>query len=615
MAKMSNCCRDYKLNQVFLINNESDFVDLCKLQLNKVNNDMIQFVIKIRKEDFVVSSFHLLSDNKIALLYISVEGGLLRYNDFAVKMFKDIEKMKSFLALPRLKALVLGTSQIDNLYVEKYLINYENMSYNMTIFPYPGVTGAKEFILAIEPAEAWERWIQGEQSTVAIIQSVIDAISDGIIIVDANGYVRQTNRSYNRMVNIEKDDYAGKHTHELLEAGMIHAELTPMVVEQDRAVSIVDLRNDKDILMTGTPIRNIKGKIISVVCNVRDVSELRHLKELLEASKKTERMYLQQLEQITKEQRERRFIVESPKMQQIVNLCMRVAPTDSTITITGESGTGKGALAAFIHGISNRSGKDLVHINCGAIPPALIESELFGYEAGAFTGASSKGKQGLFEMADGGTLFLDEIGELPLNMQVKVLQAIQEKAIMRIGGKKVIRLNIRIITATNRDLKKMILEKTFREDLYYRLNVISIHIPPLRERKDEIMALSSHFLEQFNRKYGFDCWFSEALIKAFLAYQWPGNIRELENAIERLVVSSISSEIAMADFIEMDGVLEHMDSVESFPLKEILEQKERSILINTYLNARNTRKAAKILGISQSSFVKKAQKYQISLNK
>lgn len=562
-----------------------------------------------------MTKFDLLEDHNIAILYVSGNMELLRYNSYALEFFHSMAGIHRFLAFPRLKVLLSGLLYMENMYSEKYLIHYDGSPYNMMIYLYRGVTGETEYILSIEPADAWERWLQGEQASVAMIQSVIDAISDGVILVDAASYVRQTNKTYNHMVDIQAEDYAGHHTHELFEAGMIHAELTPMVIDQDKEVSIVDLRNDKDILMTGTPIRDKKGKIISVLCNVRDVSELRHLKEKLEASKRSEQRYLNQLKEFKREAGKKQFIAQTPKMQQIMDLSLRIAPTDSSVLISGESGTGKGVLATFIHDVSNRAGKKMIHINCGAIPPSLIESELFGYEAGAFTGASSKGKQGLFEMADGSTLFLDEIGELPLNMQVKVLQAIQEKAIMRVGGKKVIKLDFRIIAATNRDLKKMIMEKSFREDLYYRLNVISIRIPPLRERKEEIPYLANHFTEVCNRKYKRDCWLSPDLLKVFSAYRWPGNIRELENTVERLIVTGSAPEIAVADFIEIDGVAEELEAPESLPLREIMEQKERSLLMLAYLNAKNTRKAAKILGISQSAFVKKAQKYHIPLRK
>ncbi len=337
------------------------------------------------------------------------------------------------------------------------------------------------------------------------------------------------------------------------------------------------------------------------------------MKEQLSESKKVQQDYIKRLEEAMSSDLFKDIITNSPNMQQIIDLALRVAPFDSTILLLGESGVGKGVLANLIHQSSKGNDRPMVSINCGSIPPNLFESELFGYEAGAFTGASKGGKAGMFELADNSTLFLDEIGDLPIDMQVKVLQAIQDKIIMRIGGNKPINVNVRIIAATNRDLEEMIRQKTFREDLYYRLNVLPIKLPPLRERTEDIYSLTMYFTNKLNEKYGMNKRMSPPLIKALLNYQWPGNIRELENTVEPLLITSADDDISLSSYYEIKGELRKANNNTSIPLQEILDQKEKEIILLTYQNTRSTRKSALILGIGQATFVRKAKKHGIPL--
>ncbi|BAE86541.1 hypothetical protein DSY4752 [Desulfitobacterium hafniense Y51] len=286
---------------------------------------------------------------------------------------------------------------------------------------------------------------------------------------------------------------------------------------------------------------------------------------------------------------------------------------DSTVLILGESGVGKELIAQLIHRASHRSEKPFIKINCGAIPANLLESEFFGYEAGSFTGALKEGKKGLFELADGGTLFLDEVGELPLEHQVKVLRAIQEKEILRVGGKKTIKLDIRIIAATNRDLEAMIREKAFREDLYYRLNVVPMTIPPLRQRKEDVIPIALELLARYNTAYGYQKWIHPEVMDCLLNYDWPGNIRELENTIERLVVTSMDDCITKDAMAEIKSIDVHPAPNGLTSLKAFLEKEENRLLEEAYRLMGSTRKAAAVLGISQSSMVKKMKKYGIEI--
>ena len=305
---------------------------------------------------------------------------------------------------------------------------------------------------------------------------------------------------------------------------------------------------------------------------------------------------------------------ESSQMMKMLKMCAHVAPTMSSICLLGESGTGKEVIADAIHASSSQTEGPIVKVNCAAIPETLIESEMFGYEKGAFTGANPHGSAGKFELANGGTLFLDEIGELPLSMQAKLLRALQDKAITRIGGSKVIKLNFRLITATNRNLEEMVKEGTFREDLYYRICVIPIHLPPLRERKDDILLLANEFLAALNDRQVHKQHFSVDVQNALVEYDWPGNIRELRNCVERMSILSMGEEIG-TDVLppQISGGTQPENGNDprgQYNLHKILEKVEddtiRSVLS---LTEGNRSKAIEMLGISKRNFYIKLEKY------
>jgi transcriptional regulator with PAS, ATPase and Fis domain len=299
-------------------------------------------------------------------------------------------------------------------------------------------------------------------------------------------------------------------------------------------------------------------------------------------------------------------------MKTLMSVVEKVARVDSNILLIGESGVGKGLIAETIHKLSNRSNNNFVNINCGAIPETLLESELFGYEKGAFTGANREGKIGQIELADKGTLFLDEISELPLQMQVKLLKVINEKKFIRVGGTKTVTSDFRLIAATNKDLRRLVKEGKFREDLFYRLNVVPISIPPLRERKEDIIVLVKYFLEKYNKRYNVSKKISPEAFDVFLEYNWPGNVRELENCIERIVVTVDKDIIDLSD---LPGFLfkpfqDYTEPTELLPLKKAVEQTERQLIIKAYKLYKNTYKVANILGISQPTVVRKLKKYK-----
>lgn len=292
-----------------------------------------------------------------------------------------------------------------------------------------------------------------------------------------------------------------------------------------------------------------------------------------------------------------------------------MANTDITVLITGETGCGKEVFSTELHHKSNRKNLPYVKVNCAALPENLIESELFGYEKGAFTGALNKEKLGMFEVANGGTILLDEIGEMPLNLQSKLLRVLQEKEIMRIGGTKSIKLDVRVIAATNQDLSELIKQGKFREDLFYRLNVVPLKIPPLRERKDDIAILAYRFLEKFNIKYSKAKSFGSTAIKALESYSWPGNVRELENSIERLVVIDDNSYITNNDIINILGKdkisLSQVNT--NLTLKEAVSVFEKELIENALKKLGSTYKAARALGVTQPTVFRKAKAYGIKL--
>ncbi len=449
------------------------------------------------------------------------------------------------------------------------------------------------------------------------LECLIEAVDDGIVVSDGKGYIIRVNKAYQHMTGITADEYVGKHVKELLHAGYIGRTTSDIVIEHKTTLHVTDIRNHKELLLTSVPVLNEAGDVIRVVTVFRDLAELNHLKKQLAQLEKMEVRYRQELSYLRSEQIAKTIVTNNPGMKEKIELAFRVARVNSTVLILGESGTGKELFAQLIHRASTRSCQPFIKVNCGAMPETLLESELFGYEAGSFTGAAKEGKAGLLEIAHEGTLFLDEIAELPLSLQVKLLRAIQEREIRRVGGKKTLAVDVRFVAATNRNLEEMVKNKLFREDLYYRLNVVPLFLPPLRERKEDIFLLTAEFLDRINKQYGWHKWLHPDLVRAFLNYNWPGNVRELQNSIERLVVTSredcLGLDLIHKLFPNMNSMENLSDAYQDIGLLQAaVENEERKILLEIYKKTGSTRKAAEALGISQSSVVKKLKKYGIS---
>jgi PAS domain S-box-containing protein len=443
-----------------------------------------------------------------------------------------------------------------------------------------------------------------------------DAVSDGICVVDKFGNVTAINKSYTDITGHTKKMIIGKNLHTLIQNGFLEKSVSLMCIEQKKKLTLlVTSQNNKKLLITSTPFYE-KKEIIRVITVMRDMTKLIKLKEDLENIEKENKKYLEELNYYKKKHIDKsNFVGENIEIRKIKDFLRYIANTDVTILITGETGCGKEVVAKEIYNRSNRKDKPYLKVNCAAIPESLIESELFGYVEGAFTGAKTKGKAGMFEMANNGTILLDEISEMPLSLQPKLLRVLQEKEITRVGGNKNISLNIRIIAATNQNLLKLVEEGKFRKDLYYRLNVIPIVIPPLRDRKDDIFHLSHKFLTKFNIKYSKEKKFNEDAIRALESYAWPGNVRELENVFERLVVTDDDNLITYEKISDILGKNNTSNSFSiSGSLKEATNALEKKLIEDALDKYGSTYKAAKILKISQPTVFRKAKALGIKLN-
>ncbi|MFB4162236.1 sigma 54-interacting transcriptional regulator [Alteribacillus sp. JSM 102045] len=471
--------------------------------------------------------------------------------------------------------------------------------------------------------ELMEKLQQSELLTLEL-ETIINSSIDEIFVTDGNGKVLRVNPAGEELYGIKEEELIGRYTDELGEAGFYSPVFYPTIIQRQEKVSMIQrTRANKTIHVIGNPVFDDDGNISLIVYTSRDLTEIKHLKEKMERTEFLLDTYKLELEELSSfHDQDFDIVAFSPNMRKLMLFVEKIARVDSTVLITGESGVGKGLIANAIHKKSNRSEQTLVHINCTAIPDSLFESELFGYEGGTFTGAKKEGNKGLFEQADGGALFLDEIGEIPLHFQVKLLKAIQERKIVRVGGSKPIHVDVRIIAATNQDLGRLVKEGAFRKDLYYRLNVIPIQIPPLRTRIEDVSYLIDFFMDTFNKKYGLNTQTTLEIENALMKYSWPGNVRELENIIERLVVTAEKNEISLndlPDYIRHNESIEHTDTSSEdtsvlevrhlCTLQEAKEEMEKQLIHKAYQQQKSSYKVGEILGVNQSTALRKIQKY------
>jgi len=447
------------------------------------------------------------------------------------------------------------------------------------------------------------------------LQAIMDSAEDLMCISDGSGAKLRISPSAEKLYGTAAKELVGKNVRDLERTGIYFPSATRLAIEKKSRITVTQVtKSDRKLMVTANPILNEAGEVVRVVSISKDITDLHQLEQELENTKELMEKYEKELSELRKVNLDDYQIIGSSKaMQSLLQLATKVAAVDSSVLILGESGVGKELVAKLIHGESKRRNGPFIKINCGAIPETLLESELFGYEKGAFTGANREGKPGLMELAHKGTLFLDEIAELPLNLQVKLLRVLQEQEIVRVGGVRPIKVDLRIITATNRDIEQMVEEGSFRRDLYYRLNVVPIYVPPLRERREDIPALVHHFLQRFSHRYARSRQVTPEAMELLFNYSWPGNVRELENIIERVVVTSDSSQITVAD---LPAELQHGDRKTKkvvvngiIPLKVATEAVEEQLIRRAMERYKSTYKAARALGINQSTVVRKVQKY------
>ena len=447
-------------------------------------------------------------------------------------------------------------------------------------------------------------------------ERIVDILPDGIYVTNARGLTIKVNAAYEHMTGLSARQLVGRYIADIVKEGILSNSITQRVIDKGGEVTAEQTTaKGKRLALHGIPIYK-SGSIILVVTIVKDITVINELGKELDHSRQIVNQYKSRLNEL---EGSPRFVAESPQFQAAVALAHKVAKVDSTVLILGESGTGKEVLAREIYQKSYRRDQPFLKINCGAIPDNLLESELFGYDSGAFTGAKKGGHMGLFESASKGILFLDEIGDMPLHLQVKLLRVLQEHTVTRLGSTKVIPINTRVIAATNQDLEQMVREKTFREDLYYRLNIVVIKSPPLRERKADIPSLIKFFAKKLNAKYHLNKQLSPELISALMDYNWPGNVRELENIVERVLVTS-SSDLVSVEEARLPwqtagpaGALDVAAPFEEISLKEACERLEKRMLLDAARRYKTTYQIAEALQISQPSVSRKLKKYRCEL--
>jgi PAS domain S-box-containing protein len=448
------------------------------------------------------------------------------------------------------------------------------------------------------------------------LQAILSTIYDEILVVNNKGeLIRYSDHHMLDIWETDLRELVGKNLVELEEKGLVQPSVIRLVFERKRKVSVMqETKNGKKLMAVGNPIFDENGELDRIVIASRDITETTELKHELLEMKKISEQYKKELESLkNREKISKMILYASPKMHQIMKEVEKVSKFSSTVLILGESGVGKEVIAKAIHQLGPRAGQPFLKLNCGAIPEHLLESELFGYEKGAFTGADPKGKKGYFQQADKGILFLDEVSELPLGLQVKLLRALQEREITPIGSTVAIPIDVQIIAASNKNLEQMVENGTFREDLFYRLNVIPIHIPPLRERPEDVPILTYHILNQLNTRHGRNVQLSPDALNLLETYTWPGNVRELQNLIERLVITADEDTV---DSNQVSKLLRWDKSVSKskpvitnlMPLQEALESVEEQLIQLAMERYKTTTMAAKVLGISQSTVSRKYQK-------
>lgn len=612
------------------VDEDSFFDEVCHLPIERllVLNKEKQLVGVLTRLELINKVYNALesTERELQVILQSIQNGIIAVNtEGMITHFnlaaEQITGFKKDVVLGRNINLIFEGTYLLNIFKKRSSINKQKIGKSMVIVKSSPVfkdgqdLGTVLVIQDISEIEQISQELDSIKTLYKELESITESSFDGLLVTDQTGKIIYENKNFKNILqafNITSFDEQNVQGVKSEEGNDIYELFLEAIKDKNIKNKVFTLQNGKELIINMTPIKDDNNNLLRVIINLKDMTEITRLR------KEAERNY-QELQTLRAMQLvDRHIIVESSQMLNILNLIKRIAVVDSTVLISGESGVGKEVIAKQIHSNSNRANGPFIQINCGAIPESLLESELFGYEKGAFTGADKEGKIGMLELANNGTLLLDEIGEMSLSLQVKMLRALQEQEIYRIGGRKQVKFNVRVIAATNKELEQMVREKKFREDLYYRLNVIPIKIPPLRERKDDILPLAINFLEKINKKYNRNCKLSKQTCYLLEKYNWPGNVRELKNIIERLVIISdddLISHTFLPDFLKEEVIVNKSGNsiTDIMPLHIAKENIEVELIKKALEKYGSLRKASNALGISHSTLIRKARQYAITL--
>ncbi len=494
-----------------------------------------------------------------------------------------------------------------------------NREYLVGVNPYlenQSICGAVCILVDGTQLDTMTRRLPSFQTLSRELDTIIDSSSDGLFVCDANANVIRMNPASEKIHNLSASKIVGRNMRELIDDGFISRSAALEASKSKQRVSLLQDKDGHKLISIATPVFDEQGELNRVVVSERDITEIDNLQRELEEQAAIKNSFRDQMLAMQQAELEsQQIIARSPAMVRVLQQSIKVAKADSSVLILGESGVGKGLIADLIHKKSVRAEHPLIKINCGAIPESLIEAELFGYEKGAFTGALNSGKPGYFELANQGTLFLDEVAELPLSSQVKLLRFLEDGLITRLGDTKSRTADVRVLAATHQDLEKMVKEGKFRLDLYYRLNVIPIHIPAIRERHDCILPLIRYYIEKFCKQTATHKRLTRAALDALTAYPYPGNVRELMNICERLVVMSETELIDLSDLpIQISSHTptnrrSSFDFSSGLPLQQTLDQVEKELLKQALHKFHNQTEIAQALRVNQSTIARKLKKH------
>jgi PAS domain S-box-containing protein len=545
----------------------------------------------------------LLVDFKGEIQYANpVCEGILKIKKPYIKFIQDV--------LPG--SNIIKVIKDGNFEITEYSTNISMCLMNISLIP--GKLGG---ILLLDH-QSYQNFIDNSPRVIDLrqeLEAIMNLSGELVTITDGKGTVLRVNNTCEQILGVKEFELVGKAASVLEKKGVIDTSSTIHVIRNKRKVTMNQVtKSGRRLMVEGNPIFHADGTLSKVINISKDVTEIANLQKKLEETKTVLDYYQQELNIFQKQ--DQGFVFKSKAMEEVYELACRVADVDATIFLHGETGVGKEVLARTIHHLSNRKNAPFIKINCSAIPESIMESELFGYAKGTFTGGNKEGKKGLAVAAHKGTLFLDEVGELPLTLQAKLLQLLQEKQFTPLGETKPVQVDVRFITATNRNLEDMVKQGTFREDLYYRLFVIPIIIPPLAERKEDIPFMISHFLDTFNQKYKLYKTIDKEVVQFFMDYEWKGNVRELQNTIERLVLTSPSQHIELKSLPDkfVQSTTKTNENIHG-KLKHEMELFEKRMILQALESSSTMKEASKKLGVDPATITRKVQKYNIKIAK